>query len=62
MSHTCLLWPAAGHWFLRNAFEVNLLEEGETELRAEGDTVTLSFRPHEIKTVLLKQWGYAPLR
>ncbi len=49
-------------WFLRNVSETNLLEEPGKELSSEGDLVKLSFRPHEIKTLLLKDWGYAPFR
>ena len=50
------------HWFLRNGFETDLLERGGKELPSDGEVVRLSLRPHEIKTVLLKNWGYAPLR
>jgi alpha-mannosidase len=50
------------HWFLRGAFETNLLERNEQPLTTEGDLLKLEFRPFEIKTVVLRGWGYAPLR
>lgn len=50
------------HWFLRGAFETNLLERNEKPLATEGDLLRLEFRPFEIKTVVLRGWGYAPLR
>jgi alpha-mannosidase len=50
------------HWFLRSAFETNLLEQGGKELLSSGDKIKLSFRPFEIKTIVLRNWGYAPLR
>ncbi len=50
------------HWFLRGAFETNLLERNEKPLATEGDLLTLDFTPFEIKTVVLRGWGYAPLR
>ena len=50
------------HWFLRNVFETDLMEENGKEIRSEGDVVKLTFRPFEIKTVRLKSWGFAPLR
>ena len=34
--------------------ETNLMEEPERELPVSGNTVALSFRPFEIKTVIIK--------
>jgi alpha-mannosidase len=50
------------HWFLRNAAATNLLEEGGKDLPSGGERIKLTFRAHEIKTVVLENWGYAPLR
>lgn len=40
---------------IRKAWQTNLLEEPHQALRARGDTLSLTFRPFEIKTLLL-QW------
>ncbi len=49
------------HWYLRSVFETNLLEKGEKERETDGASVKLTFTPYEIKTIRLKNWGYAPL-
>ncbi len=50
------------HWFLRSAFEADLLEHAGSELPSTGDTVKVHLEPHQVKTVVLKNWGFAPLK
>lgn len=50
------------YWFLRGAFEADCLEQVQKKLPTQGDALQLNFKAHEIKTVVLKNWGFAPVR
>ena len=48
----CVLHTA---FALSGCVETNLMEEPEQELPVDGNTVALSFRPFEIKTVIIRK-------
>lgn len=52
----------SSHWYLRNAYRTNLLEGDRDRISTDGESLKLEFDPYEIKTVLLQDWGFAPLR